>query len=125
MADAITNPILNPPFGSPSRHYEMGPHGRTDVIRQGRRPSESFVPIAAARRGRQGADGAMQDILDFDVTGQRRERNTFVNDLRREVERWRHRDYERVTPTSRTLSPAVEIPAWTPIRSPMRICCGR
>jgi hypothetical protein len=33
----------------------------------------------------------------------RRERNPLINDLRREVERWRLRDYERVIPVSRKL----------------------
>lgn len=97
------SPILNGPYDPPARYYEMGPHGRTDVIRDGRRPSESFIPIPAARKGKVSAAGFVQDAIDFDLTGERRERNTFINDLRREVERWRVRDYERVTPTSRKL----------------------
>jgi type III restriction enzyme len=39
----------------------------------------------------------------LDITGERRERNTLVNDLRREVELWRYRGYGRVTPTTRKL----------------------
>ncbi len=101
MAEVAASPILNPPYDQPSRYYEIGPHGRTDLIREGRRPSESFVPIPAARKGAHG--DAAQAALDFDLTGERRERNTLVNDLRRDIERWRHRDYERVTPTSRKL----------------------
>ncbi|MGY1809993.1 BPTD_3080 family restriction endonuclease [Blastococcus sp. SYSU D00669] len=98
------SPILNGPYDPPARHYEMGPQGRTNTVKEGRRPSESFIPIPAARKGQKVADGLfVQDAIDFDLTGERRERNSFVNDLRREVERWRHRDYERVTPTSRKL----------------------
>ncbi len=99
----VANPILNGPYDPPALHYTIGPRGRTDEVKAGRRPSESFIPIAASRKGKVTADGAIQTALDFDATGERRERNTFVNDLRKEVERWRERDYERVTPTSRKL----------------------
>ncbi|MGR7026346.1 DEAD/DEAH box helicase family protein [Geodermatophilus sp. URMC 62] len=103
MTQALESPILNGPYDPPARHYEMGPQGRTNVVKEGRRPSESFIPIPAARKGQQTEAGFVQDAIDFDLTGERRERNSFVNDLRREVERWRHRDYERATPTSRKL----------------------
>ncbi len=102
----VASPILNGPYDPPERHYDMGPQGRTDVVKEGRRPSESFIPIPAARKGHRTAAGFVQNAIDFDLTGERRERrerNTFVNDLRREVERWRHRNYERVTATSRKL----------------------
>jgi type III restriction enzyme len=102
-AETIVSPILNGPYDPPSMHYVMGVHGRTDEVKHGRRPSESFIPIAHARKGKVGTDGTVQGPLDFDLTGERRERNEFVNDLRKEVERWRSRDYERVTPTSRKL----------------------
>ena len=100
---AAVSPVLNGPYDPPVRYYQVGPKGRTDVIREGRRPSESFIPIAAVRKGRRAGDGSTQESLDFELTGERRQRNAFVNDLRREVERWRHRDYERVTPTTRKL----------------------
>ena len=101
--DALANPILNRPYDVPTRYFELGPLGPTGVIREGRRPSESLVPIAASRKGIQRADGSVQETLDVELTAERRERNGLINDLRREVERWRHRDYERVTPTSRKL----------------------
>jgi type III restriction enzyme len=95
------DPILNPPYDEPSRYYVLGPHGPTGEIREGRRPSESFIPIPAARKGQTLDDGAFQATLDVELTAERRERNELINELRVEVERWRHRDYERVTPTSR------------------------
>jgi type III restriction enzyme len=58
--------------------------------------------VARTRKGKRDG-GAIQESLDFDVTGERRERNTLINDLRREVERWRARDYERAAPISRKL----------------------
>ena len=30
-----------------------------------------------------------QQALDFDVTGERREQNTLINDIRRDVAKWR------------------------------------
>jgi type III restriction enzyme len=103
IADALSNPILNQPYDAPTRYFEMGPHGPTGVIKEGRRPSESLVPIAASRKGTRKADGSVEVTLDVELTAERRERNTLINDLRREIERWRLHDYERVTPTSRKL----------------------
>jgi hypothetical protein len=45
----------------------------------------------------------VQDTLDFDVTGERREQNTLINDIRREVERWRASNWNGVTPYTRKL----------------------
>jgi len=98
VADSIANPILNSPYDSPGRYFEIGPQGPSGVILDGRRPSESYIPIPRARKGK-----VEQGALDFDVTGERRERNTLINDLRREIQRWRQRDYERATPISRKL----------------------
>jgi type III restriction enzyme len=103
IADALNNPILNRPYDAPGRYFELGPRGPTGVIKDGRRPSESLIPIAASRKGTTQSDGSVQVALDVELTAERRERNDLINDLRREVERWRHRDYERVTPTSRKL----------------------
>ena len=46
--DALDNPILNRPYDVPTRYFELGPHGPTGLILDGRRPSESLVPIAAS-----------------------------------------------------------------------------
>jgi type III restriction enzyme len=102
VAEAIANPILNGPFDEPTTHFKIGSHGPTGELIPGRRPSESFIPIAQSRKARK-ARGPEQEALDFDLTGERIERNTLINDLRREVQRWRRRDYERATPISRKL----------------------
>ncbi len=111
MGADLADPVLNTPYDPPARHFEIGRTGPTGVVLDGRRPSESFVPIAQARKGRAGGRGRTtkgpaldeQDELDLDLTGERREANTLINDLRREVELWRARGYGRVTPTTRTL----------------------
>lgn len=86
MAEAIANPILNGPFDEPTAHFKIGPHGPTGELIPGRRPSESFIPIALTRKARKARE-AQQEALDFDLTGERIERNTLINDLRREVQR--------------------------------------
>ena len=58
MATSIDNPILNSPYEPPDRHYEVGPHGPTGEIKDGRRPSESFIPIAIAKKGKRRSGGA-------------------------------------------------------------------
>jgi type III restriction enzyme len=103
VVDPLSNPILNRPYDVPTRYFELGPHGPTGVIKEGRRPSESLIPIALSRKGTKQADGSVQPTFDLELTAERRERNDLINDLRREVERWRLRDYERVTPTTRKL----------------------
>lgn len=54
-----------------------------------------------ARKGHIGRKG--QAALDFDATGERREANSLVNDIRREVELWRGRGYPGATAISRKL----------------------
>ena len=104
MSRPIDNPILNSPYEQPDRYYDIGPSGPTGKALDGRRPSESFIPIAVSKKRSKKADEAVQSEIDFDVTGERRERNTLVNDLRRDVARWRRGgEYPGVTPISRKL----------------------
>ena len=53
MAD-IANPILNSPYDPPAFQFEIGTHGPTGKILEGRRRSESFVPVPAPRKRRSG-----------------------------------------------------------------------
>jgi type III restriction enzyme len=99
VAPDLSNPIINSPYEPPSAHFEIGPQGPTGVLLPGRRPSESFVPVPASRK-RMAAD---QQALDFDATGERRETHTLINDIRREVERWRASNWNGVTPYTRKL----------------------
>jgi type III restriction enzyme len=99
-AQSIANPIICSPYDPPGEHFELGPHGPTGKLLSGRRPSESFIPVPLPKKGRK---ESVQEALDFDATGERRERNTFVNDVRFEVDRWRARNYPGVTPITRKL----------------------
>lgn len=101
---SIDNPILNPPYEQPDRYYEVGPQGPTGEVKEGRRPSESFIPIAVTRKGRKGQGETVQESFDFDATGERREKNSLINDVRRDVAKWRRGgEYAGVTPISRKL----------------------
>ncbi|MDA3635410.1 MULTISPECIES: BPTD_3080 family restriction endonuclease [Rhodococcus] len=108
MSGTIAQPILNNPYEIPSRHHELGQQGPTGTIVDGRRPSESFVPIAKAKKGSTPAaamsvPAAEQQSLDLDITRERRETNDLINSLRREVGLWRMRGYPTVTPYTRKL----------------------
>ena len=102
--DALSNPILNSPYEAPERHFDLGPNGPTGEVLPGRRPSESFIPIPVSKkkRGKNGAS-AQQSLDLFDVTGERREQNSLINDMRQRVELWRARGYPHVTSISRKL----------------------
>ena len=99
MTEPIDNAILNSPYEQPDRYYEIGSQGPTGEIKDGWRPSESFIPIAISKKGQ-----PKQEALDFDVTGERREKNTLINDIRRDVAKWRRgAQYPGVTPITRNL----------------------
>ena len=52
MPDAvIDNPILNSPFEEPTRHWRFDCDGITDEIKEARRVSSYFMPIAKSKRG--------------------------------------------------------------------------
>jgi hypothetical protein len=117
-------PIINSPYDPPQRHFEIGPHGPTGVLLPGRRPSESFIPVPPSRKGRR---QFVQEAFDFDITGERREANTLVNDVRREVERW-VRTFggtppRRSKPSSGNTASGTRAPTWTSSRTPT--CCAR
>jgi type III restriction enzyme len=99
MAADLSNPIVNSPYDPPESHFEIGPTGPTGVLLPGRRPSESYIPVPVSKKGRQ----VTQVEFDFDVTGERREQNSLINDIRREVERWRASNWNGVTPYTRKL----------------------
>jgi type III restriction enzyme len=60
---------------------------------------ESFILIAVTKEGSRGSVGAERVEIDFDAAGGGREKNTLINELRREVDRWRlGREYPRRHP---------------------------
>lgn len=118
-AAELDNPVINPPYGPPERHFELGAAGPTGQILVGRRPSESFIPIPASRK----KPAAPQVGFDFDLTHERREQNSLINDIRRQVEVWRARGYPGVTPISRKLME--HWAARPPVREDQALFCQR
>ena len=96
----LDDPVLNGPYDPPQRHFEVTRSGPTGRVLIGRRRSESWVPVPASRKGRTSAP--VQESLDFDLTGERIEPNSLINDVRRAVETWRL-SYAGVTPITRKL----------------------
>ena len=43
---SIDSPILNSPFGEPTRHFKFDDDGITSEIAEGQRRSTYFIPIA-------------------------------------------------------------------------------
>jgi hypothetical protein len=104
VTTSIDNPILNSPYEQPDRHYVIGPQGPTGEIRDGGRVSESFIPIAVTKKGKKGPDESEQVEIDFDVTGERRQKNSLINEIRLDVDKWRMGGhYGGVTPITRKL----------------------
>ncbi|MCU1484402.1 MAG: Type restriction-modification enzyme R/helicase subunit [Actinomycetia bacterium] len=110
----LSNPILNSPYHPPEAHFEIGQHGPTGTVLPGRRPSESFIPVPVSKKK---GKVDRQEALDFDATGERREQNTLINDIRREVERWRAGNWNGVTPYTRKL-----LTYWADREEPVLFC---
>jgi type III restriction enzyme len=70
------------------RHYVIGLQGPTGEIRDGRRVSESFIPIAVTKKGKKGQDDSEQFGIDFDITGERRQKNDLIKRIRLDVDTW-------------------------------------
>jgi type III restriction enzyme len=104
-------PILNSPYGYPSRHWELDGDGQpTQRIIESRRRAEFITPIPKPKKRK---DGAQQSALVFDeglglsTNEQRYDHTAIINSVRQQVDQWRHlpnaNDW-RVTPeTSRLL----------------------
>ena len=104
LASALSNPILNGPYEAPSRYFEIAAGGPTGRILPGRRPSESFIPISSPKkRSAKALELGHQETFELGLTGERVDRNRLVNDLRAEVELWRKRGYDHVTPATKAL----------------------
>jgi type III restriction enzyme len=93
----IQNPILNPPFAEPTRHFRFDDDGITNDIVEQRRVSSYFVPIAKARK----KSGQLD--LGTEWTQDRIEENQAVNQIRCRISVWRRGGYKGVTPTTRHL----------------------
>lgn len=94
----IENPIINPPFDEPTRHFRFTDEGITNEIVDGRRISSYFVPIARPKK-----KCGQKSLFETEWTQDRIEENRLVNDIRRRVGLWRQGGYVGVTPATARL----------------------
>jgi type III restriction enzyme len=104
MAESIANPILTSPYdptGAPLR----GRSPRTDWRNQGGSSAKRVVHShrPPARKGKKVAASGTEEAMDFDLTGERREKNSLINQLRGDVDHWRQRSYHGTTAITRKL----------------------
>ena len=93
----IENPILNSPYHEPKRHFRFTDEGITDEVVEERRQSSYFIPIPASKkRGK-------QEVIDTEWTKDRIAENTWINEVRFQVNRWRIGGRAGVTRTTRRL----------------------
>jgi type III restriction enzyme len=86
-------PVLNSPYDYPLRHWELDDQGQpTQRISERRRLAEFITPIPKPRKRR---GGARQQAIVFDeglglsTQEQQYDPTPIINELRREVDRWR------------------------------------
>lgn len=64
MSGALDDPVINSPYDEPREHFVIDDNGHPAGEKaKGRRPSQSFVPVAVERKG-QGRK-AVQEASDF------------------------------------------------------------
>jgi len=94
----IENPIINSPFREPDQQFAFDEFGITNEIISGRRLSSYFIPIAGAKKSKNG-----QQMFDTEWTRDRIEENRFINSVRGKVRAWREGGYLGVTPVTKQL----------------------
>ena len=93
MPGFFEQPILNPPYEYPARHWELDDDGQpTNRIVEGRRAAKFITPVPAPRR-RRGATVQQQLVLDegegLSTEAQQYDPMPIIASLRRQVDEWR------------------------------------
>ena len=105
MTASLDDPVLNSPYEMPERHFEIGPTGPTGTVLDGRRASESWVPIAPVKKRGDKKSAGLHDPgqLALSLTEELVQTNTLINELRHELVKWRASKYAGATAISRRL----------------------
>ncbi len=88
-------PVLNSPYASPSRYWELDETGQpTQKIIESRRQAEFITPIPKPKK-RKGSAEQIALVLDeaakkLETQGQQYDLTAIINGVRRQVERWRN-----------------------------------
>ncbi|WP_420431522.1 BPTD_3080 family restriction endonuclease [Candidatus Poriferisocius sp.] len=103
-------PILNSPYESPSRHWELDQSGQpTRKIIENRRRADFITPIPkpSKRKGSAEQTSLLSDeSLEFSTRNQAYDHTAIINGVRQEVDRWRllpNPDQWQVTPETARL----------------------
>jgi len=91
----IENPVLNPPYDEPKRHFRFNEDGITDEVVNARRVSSYFVPIPRPKK-----KSPKQIAFETEWTKDRVKENEFINKVRGSVTRWRQGGYLGITSTT-------------------------
>ena len=86
-------PVLNSPYGYPSRHWELDAQGQpTQQIIDRRRRAEFITPIPKPKK-RKGAAEQQQIVFDegegLSTREQQYAHTAIINGVRQEVDKWR------------------------------------
>jgi type III restriction enzyme len=86
-------PILNSPYECPRRHWELDEHGQpTQQLLDSRRPAQFITPIPKPRKRKGATDQqtfAFDEVKELATEGQKYDTTSNINEVRREVDRWR------------------------------------
>ena len=103
------HPILNSPYESPARHWELDDQGQpTQQIIERRRRAEFITPIPKPRK-RKGAADQQQIVFDEGKglsTAEQQYHTAIINAVRQEVDQWRqlsNPNHWQVTPETARL----------------------
>ncbi len=88
-------PILNSPYGYPSRHWELDEDGQpTQRITESRRGAEFITPIPKPRKSKSPKGAQQQFVIDeglgLSTDEQQYDVTAAVNEIRRRVDEWRN-----------------------------------
>ncbi len=91
--DFFERPVLNSPYGYPTRHWELDEHGQpTQRVIEHRRRAEFITPIPKPRKRK---DTAKQQVIVFDegkglsTQEQQYDPTSLINEVRHYVDQWR------------------------------------
>jgi type III restriction enzyme len=107
----FAKPILNSPYGYPSRHWELDASGQpTQQVVESRRLAEFITPIPKPRRRKGGAGEQSSLVFDegkgLSTDAQQYDHTAIINAVRKEVDEWRrlpNPSQWRVTPETARL----------------------
>ena len=102
----FSDPILNPPYAYPSRHWELDSSGQpTQLVRESRRRAEFITPIPKPKKRKKAATQAelvFDEGVGLSTAEQQYDPTSIINAMRKEVDDWRLSDPKNWRVTAET-----------------------